>query len=61
MNKRPLKKTKTENIKPVSQGWECPKCGSVYAIWVDECSTCKNSNVKIISTGGTGTAYGAGI
>mgnify|MGYP001608228187 CR=1 FL=1 len=32
--------------KIISQGWECPKCGSVYAIWVASCSTCKNSNLK---------------
>lgn len=29
-----------------TQGWECPKCGSVYAIWVSECGRCVNSNVK---------------
>jgi len=39
------------------QGWICPKCGSVYAIWVSECGMCKNSNVKI--TIGTGTDYGS--
>lgn len=32
------------------QGWECPKCGSVYAIWVDSCSTCKNSNIRLVTS-----------
>jgi len=22
------------------QGWVCPKCGSVWAIWVDRCKVC---------------------
>lgn len=22
------------------RGWECPKCGKVYAWWVKECETC---------------------
>lgn len=35
------------------KGWECPKCGSVYAIWVSECGTCKNSNIRITTAGGT--------
>ena len=24
------------------QGWECPKCGRVYAPWVSMCSYCGN-------------------
>jgi len=23
------------------QGWECPKCHSVYAPWMPECEKCK--------------------
>jgi len=23
-------------------GWECPKCGRVWAPWVKECSDCNN-------------------
>jgi predicted RNA-binding Zn-ribbon protein involved in translation (DUF1610 family) len=37
-----------------SQGWECPKCGSVWAIWVDRCKHCENSNVKLTYTTWTG-------
>lgn len=25
------------------QGWECPKCGSVYAPWVFSCGRCAPS------------------
>lgn len=38
-----------EPIKPV-QGWECPKCGSVYAIWISKCDRCENSNIRTVST-----------
>lgn len=24
-------------------GWECPKCGTVYAPWVVKCGTCKRA------------------
>ena len=41
--------------KTMQQGWECPKCGSVYAIWVDSCTTCRNSNVRIVISDGTYT------
>jgi len=47
-----MKKKKKTIIKS-NQCWECFKCGSVYAIWVSECPTCKNSNIKIITTNGT--------
>lgn len=26
----------------MSEGWICPKCGSVYAPWVTECVRCGN-------------------
>lgn len=29
------------------QGWECPKCGSVYSPLTFECTSCKNSGVKV--------------
>src|SRR5512147_1707304 len=45
--------------KSPAQGWECPKCGSVYAIWVSECKTCKNSNIKIVSSN-TASGYNLG-
>lgn len=25
---------------PIAYGWVCPKCGGVYAIWVDRCPVC---------------------
>lgn len=31
-------------IKLWNQGWECPKCGRVYAPWMDQCTTCNNKN-----------------
>jgi hypothetical protein len=24
----------------MNEGWVCPKCGSVYAPWVDKCEKC---------------------
>lgn len=24
----------------MSQGWECPKCGRVYAPWMAQCTAC---------------------
>lgn len=29
----------------MSKGWECPKCGSVFAPFVSECSNCKPPKV----------------
>lgn len=26
-------------------GWACPKCGRVYAPWVDKCQSCGNSTI----------------
>ena len=26
------------------KGWECPKCGGVYAPWVSECPQCSGGN-----------------
>ncbi len=36
------------------QGWECPKCGSVYGPFVQECERCKDSNVRYYYDTGTG-------
>lgn len=35
-------KKKTKKNKIVLQGWECPKCGSVWAIWMKECEICND-------------------
>jgi len=29
------------------KGWECVKCGSVYAPWVSECPKCRNSEITL--------------
>lgn len=34
----------------MNKGWECPKCGKVYAPHVDECKAC---NKALIGTGST--------
>jgi len=36
--------SKTNTTVPIGNmvGWECPKCGKVYAPWVRECSNCGN-------------------
>lgn len=38
------------------QGWECPKCGSVYSPLTFECSSCKNSGIKV-RTSNTTSGY----
>lgn len=30
----------TNQTKPHQQGWECPKCGSVYAPFMPACTKC---------------------
>lgn len=47
------KKIQNKKVNKVLQSWECCKCGSVYAIWVSECSTCKNSNIRTVTPDGT--------
>ncbi len=37
-------------------GWICPKCGYVWAIWVEGCSNCNVPKYEIKSTGGTNHA-----
>ena len=44
---------KTEKL---HTGWECPKCGYVWAIWVDRCSNCNVPQYEIKSTDGTNHA-----
>ncbi len=34
-------------------GWECGKCGSVYSPFVTECPTCKNSNIRVVTSPST--------
>lgn len=29
-----------------NQGWECPKCGSIYAPFVTSCFSCSKTNYK---------------
>ncbi len=31
--------------KDETKGWICPKCGRVYAPWVDKCQYCGNSTI----------------
>jgi hypothetical protein len=39
--RKPYKPPKIEPlVNPNQQGWECPKCGSVYAPWNPECRIC---------------------
>ena len=33
----------------MNQGWECPKCGKVYAPQVQQCFTCGKNNYQPIS------------
>lgn len=33
-----------------SQGWECPKCGRVYAPWVADCWWCGRKTVSGTTT-----------
>jgi len=44
---------KTEKL---HAGWICPKCGYVWAIWVDRCSNCNVPQYEIKSTDGTNHA-----
>lgn len=37
-------------MKLINQGWECPKCGGVYAPWVAQCTTCSNKNTRSWTT-----------
>ena len=45
---------KTEKL---HTGWICPKCGYVWAIWVDGCENCNQPKYDITLTDGTGTNY----
>jgi len=42
-------KPTNQKEKKIAQGWQCPRCGSIYAIWVSECPRCVNSNVTFKS------------
>ena len=42
---------KTENL---HTGWICPKCGYVWAIWVDGCANCNVPQYEIKTTGFSG-------
>lgn len=43
----------------MSRGWECPKCGTVWAPYVARCHTCQP--VEGMSTGGVGAAWPVAI
>jgi len=43
------KKDKIESV-PKQYGWICPKCGSVWAPWVDRCKNCKQNYEYIPNT-----------
>jgi len=45
--KQELDKAREEGKGRKLQGWECPKCGSVYSPLTFECPTCKNSGIKV--------------
>ena len=32
------------------QGWECPRCGKVYAPWMPSCTSC---SAAVVVSGGT--------
>ena len=36
----------------LDKGWECPKCGRVYAPWVMKCSYCGNDTQPTTTTTG---------
>lgn len=35
----------------MSNGWLCPVCGSVYAIWVSKCSVCGPKTTTALTDG----------
>ena len=46
----------TKINEPPPVGWICPKCGFVWAVWVDGCSNCNVPQYEIKSTDGTNHA-----
>lgn len=38
----------------MAKGWECPKCGSVYAPHISECKRCANSRMQHTISGTSG-------
>ena len=43
-------------IENLPTGWICPKCGYVWAIWVNWCSNCNVPKYEIKTTDGTDNA-----
>jgi len=35
------KKKDEKVMNKITKGWECPKCGRCYPIWITECPHCK--------------------
>ena len=44
-----MKKNKKKIEKIVQQGWECPKCGRVWAPWMYRCNICGKQEYKPIT------------
>ena len=42
----------------INQGWECPKCGSVYSPLTSKCSICPQGTITSSGTNITITRYG---
>ncbi len=45
------KANKTEKL---HAGWECPKCGYVWAVWVEGCSNCNQPEYEVKTASFTG-------
>lgn len=52
-----LNNKRMEKNVTINQGWECPKCGSVYSPYTAKCSVCPQGTISSSSTNIT-TAQG---
>ena len=53
--REPIKNDNYCRTEKMHTGWECPKCGYVWAIWVDGCANCNQPILKIKTIDGGGT------